>query len=207
MANFPYSCIVADPPWPSKWGRSWVPGAEELDVDYDTLSLDQIASLPIGEVAADNAHLWLWATQGFLRPAFEVAEAWGFQPKNVLTWNKPKTGLGYYFMINTEFLIFCRRGSLKTLKRFVTEFSAPRRAHSEKPHEAYALIEAASPGPRLDVFARRARKGWDVWGDQVKSSLCLCLDQGKTKKCKRCQGVRFGLSVIPAKIVSLPLGF
>lgn len=206
-----YKCVVADPPWPSNWGRDWIINADIYDTDYEQMSLNQIASLPVDQITdPSGSYLWLWATQGYLRPAFEIAEAWGFQPKNVVTWRKPRTGLGYYFMINTEFLLFCRRGSLKPAgKRAFTEFEAPRRGHSVKPDEAFDFITRMSHAPFLEMFARKPRPGWDVWGDEVTSALCLCLEQptwAEGTPCVRCGGGIRGLDIVARSIDALPLG-
>jgi N6-adenosine-specific RNA methylase IME4 len=122
-----------------------------------------------------DAHLYLWFTNAFGAEAHEIANAWGFAPKTILTWVKtkpdgtPSMKTGYYFRGATEHVLFCVRGSLPLLNNDPrpTAYLWPRLAHSVKPDAFYDLVEACSPGPRLELFSRRARLGWDTWGDQA----------------------------------------
>jgi N6-adenosine-specific RNA methylase IME4 len=117
---------------------------------------------------ADKAHLYLWTTNSFMEAAHQIAVSWGFQPKTIITWIKNGLGTGYYFRNTTEHLLFATRGNLGTLRDDVpTHFAADRQQHSVKPQMAYHIIEKASPGPRLELFARTHRDGWDVVGNQV----------------------------------------
>jgi N6-adenosine-specific RNA methylase IME4 len=178
-----YACIVADPPWPMKAGP--LRGREGfLDAKgasrplaYPTMSVEEIAALPVADVAADHAHLYLWAPNRYLRDAFDVARAWGFSYSTTLVWSKRVMGggLGGCYGISTEFVLFCRRGTLRatgkvkgtafTWKRPYDERGKPR--HSAKPTEFFDMVEQVSPGPRLELFARDIRPGWDVWGNEV----------------------------------------
>lgn len=198
-----YHTIVADPPWPYKtpgggplqsspahrprmWerhraGEQVMFGSNHRN-HYGSLSLDAIKALPVTQIAEDDAHLYLWTTNGFIVQAHEVAEAWGFRPVTVLTWTKVKPGTaepsmktGYYFRGATEHVLFCVRGSLRlTAKRGVsTAFLHPRTPHSVKPDAFFALVEECSPGPYLEMFARRVRPGWSVFGDEVSESIDL----------------------------------
>jgi len=157
-----YKTIVVDPPWQFDqvgWRRS---------VPYGVLSMDKIAAMPLGEWAADDAHLYLWTTNSFMAEAYGLAGTWGFKVKTILTWVKPRLGLGTYFRNNTEHVLFAVKGSLRTQERnVVTAFRGERGAHSEKPQAFYDMVETMSPGPWLDVFARKQRFGWDVWGNEV----------------------------------------
>lgn len=127
----------------------------------------------------ENAHLYLWATNNFLRAGLDVMKAWGFQYKTTITWVKDRMGLGQYFRGQSEHCLFGVRGVLpyKILdgKRVqgVTAFFAPRTAHSTKPEEMRRMIERVSYAPRLELFARRQVLGWDVWGNQVASDIKL----------------------------------
>jgi N6-adenosine-specific RNA methylase IME4 len=113
-------------------------------------------------------------TNAFICEAHELALAWGFEPKTVLTWVKPGIGMGFYFRNNTEHVLFAVRGGLKGLRRDLpTGFNWPRGRHSEKPAAFYDMVETMSPGPRLDVFARAKRFGWDVYGNEVYSDIPL----------------------------------
>ncbi len=166
-----FATIVADPPWALEWnanigeGRSGRPG-----LPYGTMSLEQIAALPVASIAARDAHLWLWTTANFLWDAPRVALAWGFRPTYTLIWAKPGLGVGGRFRHTVEYLLFCERGAQLPITRrdLPTCFCWPRCGkHSVKPDAFYDLVEAVSPAPRLEMFSRRARFGWSYWGDQA----------------------------------------
>jgi N6-adenosine-specific RNA methylase IME4 len=182
-----YQTIVADPPWehpdsgkrtqPTKggtWGGKWVGHGSK--VPYERMTLEEIKALPVPELAARDSHLYLWTTNGFLRDAFTVLDAWGFKFSTVLTWCKAPMGLGLggAFSITTEFVLHARRGKLAPLQRLDTtwwQFKRPHNqnggpAHSAKPEAFLDYVELVSPEPRVELFARRARFGWDYWGDQ-----------------------------------------
>lgn len=157
-----FSTIVIDPPW--RYENTITRGAAEDH--YPTMSLDELAGLYIP--AADDSHLYLWVTNPFMRQGFDLLDAWGFTYKTTLTWAKPQIGLGNYFRSATEHVLFAVRGDLPTLTdNTPTWFAADRRQHSEKPDEFYALVEANSPGPRLEMFSRRPRDGWSSWGNEA----------------------------------------
>ena len=166
VAGQTFQTIVIDPPW--DWG-------DEGDIDqfgrgrptYDTMSIDQIKAMPVGDVAEKNAHLYLWITNRSLPKGFDLLDAWGFRYITMLTWCKRGIGMGNYFRGSTEHILFGVCGSLEIQDRSIgTWFSAARAdLHSAKPAEAYDLIERASPGPWLDVFARTERAGWVTWGE------------------------------------------
>ena len=100
--------------------------------------------------------------------AHDLAATWGFVPKTILTWIKPRLGMGHYFRNNTEHVVFAVKGSLRTLRKDCrTAFEAQQGRHSEKPAAFYDMVESMSPGPYLDVFARKQRFGWDAWGAEV----------------------------------------
>jgi len=131
--------------------------------------------------ATDNAHLYLWTTNSFMVEAHDIARAWGFKVKTICTWVKTHQDdrdrvsmkTGYYFRGATEHFLFCVRGSLplQTSEGLPTAYLWPRiGAHSVKPEAFYDLVESASPGPYLEMFSRRARLGWEVWGDQSLST-------------------------------------
>lgn len=168
--NPPYSTIVADPPWRYEQGGpysgTWA-GKEFRPPPYSSMSALEIAALPVGDVAAEHAHLYLWTTNRYLDDAIDVAAAWGFRVSQVLTWCKTPRGIGPggAFSNTTEFLLYCRKGSLRYTARIdTTWFAWPRRSHSTKPPEAFDVIERVSPGPYLELFARQQRLGWDSWG-------------------------------------------
>lgn len=165
-----FGTILADPPWgvPSQKGRK---GAGR---HYSLMSIDEIAALPIGELASDNAHLWLWVTNTDWREQVSVMDAWGFSYRACLTWIKPRMGLGWYLRNQTEHLLLGVRG--RAPMRFRGQGSwmyAPLQEHSHKPEEQFAVIERCSPGPYLELFARRRRPGWSAWGNEVESDIAL----------------------------------
>lgn len=164
-----YSTVLADPPWDIQQRGSW--GAE---AHYDLLSVSQIGRLPVGELAAPDAHLWLWVTNASLWAGKQVMEAWGFSYRSILTWIKPSYGLGHYLRNQTEHLLLGTRGRAPI--RFRSQGSwlyAPLQEYSHKPEEQYAVIERCSPGPYLELFARRRQPGWDIWGNEVGSDVEL----------------------------------
>jgi N6-adenosine-specific RNA methylase IME4 len=142
------------------------------------MSLSEMKALPVAEWAEPNAHLYLWTTNAFFSEAHELAETWGFEPKTVLTWGKvkpdgsPSMKMGHYYRGATEHAIFCVRGRLKLIGEATrpTLYLSPRLGHSVKPDWFYQLVEEKSPGPRLEMFARRSRVGWDAWGNEAPSS-------------------------------------
>lgn len=184
-----YRTIVADPPWRVKAGP--LNGREGFgdatgasrDLAYPSMSVEAIAALPVSDLAEDDAHLYLWTINRYVEDAYGIARAWGFEPSTLLVWAKAAMGggLGGAFGISTEYLLFCRRGSLpaKTRvtgtwfrwKRPYDERGKPR--HSGKPEQAQDLVEQVSPGPYLELFARRPRMGWHAWGDEVDCDVAL----------------------------------
>lgn len=163
----PYSTITADPPW--SYDRTGVQGA--ADEVYATQGGDFIASLPVADLAAPDAHLFMWVTTPKLwdspTPAEIVAE-WGFTYKTMLTWVKgERVGLGWYFRVDTEHCVFATRGNapIPPALRQSNVLWSPRGAHSAKPAAFYDLVEAVSPAPRVELFARAPRLGWDSWGN------------------------------------------
>lgn len=162
-----FATILVDPPWPLQSGEK----------HYRTMSLARIEALPVGALAARDAHLWLWTTNALLPTAYEVAEAWGFTVRSPLTWVKFRLGLGGRYQLRnaTEQLLFCTRGKAPLGSRSQpTWFNAPVTEHSRKPAEQFAIIERVSPGPYLELFARRrpeSNQPWAVWGDQVDSDI------------------------------------
>lgn len=162
-----FRTVMADPPWHFDKGT----GRGPATAHYPTMSLDQVADLPVVDLAAPDAHLYLWVPNTLLPQAFEVVTAWGFTYRSLLTWVKPRIGTGAWFRNASEQLLFATRGSLPLQRRNLpTWFAAPTGRHSAKPEAAYELIEAASPAPRLELFARGApRPGWQAWGDEAEA--------------------------------------
>ncbi len=163
-----YRTIVADPPWDLGAVNAGWNGASVAALPYSTMSIEQISSLPVCEQAARASHLYLWTVTTVLRHVFDVAEAWGFQPKQILVWAKPGLGPGARFRQGCEYCLFATKGaSLPITCRDVSTWHEwPRCGHSVKPDAFYDLVGRVSPGPYLELFARRARFGWDYWGDE-----------------------------------------
>lgn len=165
-----YATIVADPPWPILGSGG---SSSRVKPPYPSMQLEQMKMLRVVEAAAEDAHLYLWTTQQFVCASREVAEAWGFAPAVLHVWCKPGLGAGGRFRPNTEFFWFCERGyrRLPIARRDVgTWHRWPRGGHSTKPEPFFELVESVSPGPYLELFARRERPGWRSWGDESLNS-------------------------------------
>lgn len=169
-----FRTILADPPWDVAAQRGTARGARR---HYDLLSVSSITAMPVADIVCPDAHLWLWVTNSTLQVGHAVAEAWGFTARSLLTWVKPRMGLGNYLRNATEHLIFATRGRAPVRFRGQsTWLFAPLQDHSHKPEEQYAVIERVSPGPFLELFARRrppSSAEWSVWGNQIESDVCL----------------------------------
>jgi N6-adenosine-specific RNA methylase IME4 len=190
-----YNVIYADPPWEIKAGRTLgkytlEEGVQKFNVkdnmarnlEYPTLTIQQIKDLRVKEIAAKDAHLYMWVTNHHLQYAFDIIKKWGFNYSTTLVWAKNSIGggLGGTFKINTEFLLFARRGKLTaTQTNFSTWYQVKRNyengvpKHSKKPYFFHQLIEQTSPGKRIELFAREKRGSWDVWGNETNSDLRL----------------------------------
>ena len=172
-----YRTIVADPPWRYDTTRGITTRtrgdgtyAPEAAHNYPTMTAAEVAALPVRDWLADDAHLYLWVTNPMLPVAFPIVEAWGFRYTTLLTWRKLGTlGMGYYFRGDTEHVIFGVRGKapIPADRRARNWFAAPKTGHSRKPDAFYEMVERVSPEPRLEMFARRRRYGWDVWGNEA----------------------------------------
>jgi N6-adenosine-specific RNA methylase IME4 len=175
-----FATVLADPPWrfTNRTGKM-APEHRRLS-RYDTMELDEICALPVQEVAANPAHLYLWVPNALLPDGLRVMAAWGFAYKSNLVWHKVRKdggsdgrGVGFYFRNVTELCLFGVRGkNARTLppgRRQVNLVGTRKREHSRKPDEFYDVIEACSPGDRLELFARGSRDGWTAWGNQAEA--------------------------------------
>lgn len=163
-----YKTILADPPWDiQQKGKSR--GAIR---HYNLMTLDRIKAMPIADLVEENAHCWLWVTNATLEAGYEVLRAWGFEPRSIYTWCKPRLGLGTYLRNCTEHLLLGTRG--KAPIQFKGQMNwgfMPLQDHSHKPEEIYDIIERCSEGNYLELFARRPRHGWGIWGNEVASDV------------------------------------
>lgn len=163
-----FGTIYADPPW--LYGNQGTRAA--TGNHYGGLSVQDIASLPVEALAADNAHLHLWTTNAFLFECKAIMEAWGFEYKSCLVWVKPQMGIGNYWRVSHEFLLLGIRGTCPFMNRSqMSWIQEPRTRHSNKPEAVRGRIEKVSPGPRLELFGRRIAPGWVVWGNQIHRTL------------------------------------
>ena len=171
-----YSTILADPPWQFQNRTGKMAPEHKRLLRYPTMEINEIMGLPVPKLAAAKSHLYLWVPNALLQEGLRVMEAWGFTYKCNLVWYKIRKdggpdgrGVGFYFRNVTELVLFGVRGSMRTLKPGRTQvnlLSTRKREHSRKPDEFYDLIEACSPGPYLELFARFRREGWDQWGNE-----------------------------------------
>ncbi len=173
-----FKTILADPPWQFQNRTGKVAPEHKRLNRYPTMKLEEIKALPVAEVADENSHLYLWVPNALLIEGLSVMEAWGFQYKTNIVWEKIRNdggpdgrGVGFYFRNVTELLLFGVRGShVRTLapgRSQVNLIRAKKREHSRKPDEMIELIERCSPGPYLELFARGQREGWTLWGNQA----------------------------------------
>lgn len=178
-----FRCIVADPPWAlgmrGKRKRAKEPKLPDA-LPYPTMTLDEICAMPIGELAADDCHLWLWTTNQHLHDGFRVMQEWGFRYLVPIHWIKP-SGVGNWFIHRTQTILFgyrekCRFPAARYLPNILTT-GDPKR-HSQKPEESYRMIESVSPGPRLELFARTVRPGWSAWGNEVPCDVQIDTSNG-----------------------------
>ena len=179
-----YKTIVIDPPWKyGSWGKSKAshrPNDFTRPMPYPTMSLDEIRSLPIIDLADENCELYLWTTQKYLYEAIGIIKDWGFKHCTTITWcKKPMgTGQGGVYTPTTEFLLHGRIGKMPPVKRIDSTWFLTKRehnAHSRKPEFFQDMIETVTEAPRLEMFARRKRDNWDVWGNEVESDIELTL--------------------------------
>lgn len=162
-----YPVIYCDPPWRYDYAES---DSRAIENQYPTMELVDICQMPVGDIAHDDAVLFMWGTSPKLLEAIEVIKAWGFTYKTCAVWDKQKIGMGYYFRQQHELLLIATRGNLpppEPHNRPASVFSFEREDHSSKPHEVAEMIERMYPEySRIELFCRSPRDGWDVWGNQ-----------------------------------------
>lgn len=176
-----FHTVLADPPWRFANRTGKVAPEHRRLSRYVTMSTDEICDLPVAELTAMPAHLYLWVPNALLPHGLRVMEAWGFEYKANIVWHKVRKdggsdgrGVGFYFRNVTELLLFGTRGkNARTLapgRSQVNYLATRKREHSRKPDEQYEIIESCSPGPYLELFARGTRRKWTYWGDQAVES-------------------------------------
>lgn len=174
IPNGGFKTILADPPWSYKSKGSpclpeKLPETCLVEYYYPTMNLQDIKDLPVSTLAAKDSVLFMWATVPMLPEALDVMKSWGWKYKTMLTWHKTNRDcMGYWFRVCTEHLLVGVRGkpqAFRSMQR--TLFETPRGRHSQKPEESYKIIEEVTTESRLELFARRPRNGWVVWGNEV----------------------------------------
>ena len=175
-----YNTIYADPPWQFQNRTGKVAPEHKRLTRYETMTLTDIKALPIADITDEKAHLYLWAPNALLPNGLEVMDAWGFEYKSNIVWEKVRKdggpdgrGVGFYFRNVTELILFgikkksSPNRTLQPARSQVNLIRAMKREHSRKPDEIIPIIEACSQGPRIELFARGLREGWDMWGNQA----------------------------------------
>ena len=172
-----FGTVLADPPWlfANRTGKM-APEHKRL-YRYRTMTNEEILSLPVGDLALPQSHLYLWVPNALVELGLQVLRAWGFTYKTNIVWYKvrgdggpDRRGVGFYFRNVTELVLLGVKGGLRTLspgRRMPNILISQKREHSRKPDELYPVIEQCSPGPHLELFARRTRPGWVAWGDEA----------------------------------------
>lgn len=173
-----FRTVLADPPWQFQ-NRTGKMAPEHRRLSrYETMSLADIQAMPVADLLDDAAHLYLWVPNALLPEGIRTLESWGFKYKSNIIWHKVRKdggsdgrGVGFYFRNVTEVVLFGVKGkNARTLaagRRQVNLLATRKREHSRKPDELYDIIEACSPGPYLELFARGARRNWQVWGNEA----------------------------------------
>ena len=179
--NKKYATIYADPPWRFQNRTGKVAPEHKRLNRYETMTVEDIMKLPVSDITEEKAHLYLWVPNALLPDGLKVMEAWGFEYKGNIIWEKVRKdgqpdgrGVGFYFRNVTEMLLFGIKGdnnrTLAPARSQVNLIRTQKREHSRKPDEMVPIIEKCSRGPFIELFARGDREGWDMWGNQANSS-------------------------------------
>ncbi|HEX7136070.1 MAG TPA: MT-A70 family methyltransferase [Iamia sp.] len=181
LGGEPFGTLLADPPWRFQNRTGKVAPEHKRLSRYDTMSVAEIAAMPVADVMADRSHCYLWVPNALLADGLAVMEAWGFTYKAMVVWAKRRKdggpdgrGVGFYFRNVTEPILFGVRGNLRTLapgRSQVNMIETRKREHSRKPDEQYQVIQACSPGPYLELFARYPQPGWTSWGHEADEEI------------------------------------
>jgi N6-adenosine-specific RNA methylase IME4 len=169
-----FGCIYADPPW--LYDNQGTRAATSNH--YNGLTIEQLCEMPVRNLAADDCHLHLWTTNGFLFDCPRIFASWGFEFRSSFIWVKPQMGIGNYWRNSHEILLTAIRGDAKRFNNHSLQswIQCDRARHSAKPEQVRAMLERASAGPYLELFARSPAVGWTVWGNEVKPNLFHRMD-------------------------------
>lgn len=189
LGEQPFGTVLADPPWRFLNRTGKVAPEHKRLSRYDTLTSKEIAQMPVSDVMAEASHCYLWVPNALLDDGLMVMEEWGYTYKTMIIWAKRRKdggpdgrGVGFYFRNVTEPILFGVRGKLRTRDAGRTQVNiieTQKREHSRKPDEQYPIIEACSPGPYLELFARYAQPGWKAWGNESDPKV---IPRGKTHR-------------------------
>jgi N6-adenosine-specific RNA methylase IME4 len=174
-----YQLIVIDPPWQIEKIQKKV-RPNQVDMDYQMMSIEEIKALPVGDIADDNCILFIWTIDKYLYETKPILEYWGFKYHLTMSWDKCNGLAMYGFNRQTEFILVGLKGNHEaypTRKTIPTSFTAKSERHSAKPDTFYMLLDVLD-GDRIDMFARQGRDTlfghhWDVWGNEVESDIEL----------------------------------
>lgn len=169
LPNKKYKLIYVDPPWEYRnkntGGSNIISGAS---AKYPTMSLEEIKNIPISNIAMDDSCIFIWATTPLLPEAIEVLKSWGYTYKTSIYWNKISLGMGFWFRGQVEICLFGIRGNIKTFRCQHANFiESKTNKHSQKPYEMYTILESLNLNPKIELFARDKREGWDVFGNET----------------------------------------
>lgn len=169
-----YNIIYVDPPWDVKRGPEYNSNGPSRELTYPTMTMEEIFNLNIHNIADKNCKLFLWGINKYMPQHYELMRHWGFKYSTTLVWCKQPNGIGLggTFSLTTEFLLFGYKGKVGASRRHDTTWWLQKRGkHSQKPIYFYELLEETFPNDKkIELFARSARPGWDVWGNEVEST-------------------------------------
>ena len=177
--------ILADVPWPYNQKLTAEKTRGGAEKHYETMTIEEIMSLRVGDIAAKDCQLWFWCTNNHIHNALHIVEKWGFEYKTMATWIKRHFGLGYWLRCQSEHLILATKGKPRTKfigpngatgLNYSTVIIEPTHTYSVKPEASYRMIEAMGEEPRLELFARKRREGWTQWGLELESELQTRID-------------------------------
>ena len=203
-----YNTIYADPPWQFQNRTGKVAPEHKRLTRYETMTLNDIKSLPVADIADTKAHLYLWIPNAMLPDGLAVMDAWGFEYKGNIVWEKVRKdgepdgrGVGFYFRNVTELLLFgikknsAPNRTLAPARSQVNLIRTQKREHSRKPDEIISIIEACSTPARIELFARGEREGWDMWGNQATADYEPTWSTYKNHTVANASSVRYAVGI------------